>query len=169
MRKLFFSGLLLCLSLNALGQQETEKPSYQQTSQATQSIAEQYFNAYISLDWDIIETLLAETGGFEDPTAELVFGQVKRIGKNETMKGFREGYAGITQMTFNPQRTFFSGQYAIFEGTLDWSIKLTEDKIAETKAMPFVTILKVVNGQVVEHKDFAHYGPFFEAVSATRK
>lgn len=164
LRNVLLISSLLCSFLSSATYAQ-EKPSYQHVSTLTQSVAEKYFKAYIALDWDTVERLLAENGSFEDPTAQLVFGQVKHDTKEATMNNFRNGYAGITHMQFNPSRTFFSGQYAIFEGTLDWSLKLSKDQLAETKAMPFVTILKVDNNKVVEHKDFADYAPFFAAIN----
>ena len=96
---------LLCLCLLAplsAGAQAPApaKPSLAQTSQATQKVAEAYFQAYIARDWDRLEPLLAEAGRFEDPTASSVFGGVGKQGKTAVMQGFREGYASINQMSF---------------------------------------------------------------------
>ncbi len=142
--------------------------AFSQATAATEPVAERYFAAYIAREWDSLAPLLADAGGFSDPTASLVFGEVKHVGKAATMKNFREGYAAITQMEFKRSRAFFSGEHAIFEGTLDWTLALGEGKEAITKAMPFVTILRVQNGQVVEHQDFADYAPFLSAVRAMK-
>jgi hypothetical protein len=77
---------------------------------------------------------------------------------------FREGYAAITHMEFNPSRVFFSGEYAVLEGTLGWTLSLGTGNSATTQAMPFLTVLHVVGGQVIEHRDFADYAPFLAAV-----
>jgi hypothetical protein len=34
--------------------------------------------------------------------------------------------------------------------------------------MPFITVLRVVRGQVLEHRDFADYTPFLAAMRAAR-
>jgi ketosteroid isomerase-like protein len=138
-------------------------PSLASASAATQSVAEPYFKAYIARDWKALEPLLAESGKFSHPTAKLVFGAVEVSGKPQTMKLFRENYAAITSMRFNRTRAFFSGTHAVFEGTLDWTLRLEGGKLAVTTGMPFVTILRVENGQVVEHQDFADYQPFLAA------
>ena len=144
-------------------------PSYDQASQATKNVADAYFKAYIARDWDRLEPLLSKTVGFVDPTAALVFGSVKVQGKAATMKKFRTGYAAIRHMEFHQIRAFHSGEYAVYEGTLDWTLELDNGKQAVTKGMPFVTVLRVVNGHVLEHRDLADYAPFLAAMRATRQ
>lgn len=142
--------------------------SFAERSAATKPVAERYFSAYIARDWDRLEPLLAEESSFVDPTAEPVFGKVERRGKLEVMKNFREGYAAIRHMAFAPTRTVFSGAYAVFEGTLDWTLELDGGKEAVTRNMPFLTILRVQSGVIVEHTDYADYQPFIDAVRRAR-
>ena len=142
--------------------------SFSQASQETQAVADPYFKAYIARDWDHLEPLLADQGGFADPTATLVFGPVKFEGKQATLKNFREGYAAIKHMAFHPIRTFVSGDHAIYEGTLDWTLELRDGKQAVTEGMPFITVLRVADGHVLEHRDFADYTPFLAAMKAAR-
>lgn len=99
-------------------------PTYAQAIEATRGVAEPYFEDYIARQWDRLAPLLAEQGGFEDPTAALVFGPVKQQGKAATLKNFREGYAAIRHMAFHPSRVFYAGEHAVFEGTLDWTLAL---------------------------------------------
>ena len=56
-------------------------------------------------------------------------------------------------------RTIFSGNYAIFEGDLDWTVGIGNGKKVST-VMPTITMLKIENGKVTEHRDFADYHPF---------
>lgn len=139
--------------------------SDQQSNSESQGpdLAERYFAAYIALDWDVLAPMLAEQGSFADLTAEPVFGEVKADGKAAMMKNFREGYAGISHMQFNRTRAFTSGGVAVFEGTLDWDYTLESGKVVVTREMPFVTILKLVDGKVIEHRDYADYQPFIDA------
>jgi len=139
------------------------QPSFEATAAATRAVAEPYFAAYIARDWATLEPLLAASGTFTDPTAEPVFGQVMNVGKAAVMKNFREGYAAIKSMRFNRTRAFVSGPVAVFEGTLDWTLALASGHDVVTQGMPFVTTLRVVDGQVVEHRDYADYHPFVEA------
>jgi ketosteroid isomerase-like protein len=132
-------------------------------SAATRRVAEPYFAAYIDRDWARLEPLLADNGRFADPTAEPLFGKVEFVGKAAVMHNFRENYASIEHMRFEPDRVFASGTFAVFEGRLDWTLALPNGGRAVTRAMPFLTILRVADGQVVEHLDYADYRPFLEA------
>lgn len=144
-----------------------EQQNFGEASAASESVGQAYFDAYIARDWDSLEPLLAGTGSFHDATAELVFGGAEAQGKAAMMTLFREGYAGIRRMELRPLRTFHSGHYAIFEGELDWTLQL--DGGGEVSSvMPFITILRIENGLIVSHRDFADYAPFLTALRATR-
>lgn len=158
-------ALVFALPVTPLWAQE--RPSFDETSAATQTVGQAYFDAYISRDWDRLEPLLADAASFQDETAELVFGGALADGKPAMMTLFRDGYDGITQMTLRPLRTFHSGQYSIFEGELDWTIQLDENR-AVSSVMPFITILRVEDGLVVSHRDYADYAPFLQAARASR-
>jgi len=164
----FIRFVVLGFALTASPGWAQDKPSFSQLSAETRAIAEQYFKAYIARDWDRLEPLLADAGGFEDPTATLVFGSVRFEGKTATLKNFREGYAAIKHMEFHQMRAFVSGEHAVFEGTLDWTLVLRDGKSAVTQGMPFITVLRVVRGRVLEHRDLADYTPFLAAMRAAR-
>lgn len=156
------------LALFAAPVRAQQGPSFSQVSVETRAVADAYFSAYIARDWDRLAPHLADAGGFSDPTAALVFGSVQFEGKVATLKNFREGYAAIEHMAFHPMRAFVSGEHAIYEGTLDWTLALGNGKQAVTKGMPFITVLRVVRGHVLEHRDFADYTPFLAAMRAAR-
>lgn len=145
-----------------------ERPSFDDTSAATQTVGEAYFAAYMERDWDTLEPLLADHGIFRDGTAELVFGSALADGKLAMMTLFREGYEGITRMSLRPLRTIHSGHYAIFEGELDWALMLSADREVAS-VMPIITILRIEDGLVVEHRDYADYAPFLAAARASRE
>ena len=149
------------------GAQAQGAAQFSAASAASEKVGEAYFAAYVARDWDRLEQLLAEGGSFADPTAALVFGPVQNTGKVEVLKKFREGYVAITHMSFNRSRAFFSGHHAVFEGTLDWSLKLKSGKLVVTKAMPLVTVLRIEDGLVVEHRDLADYHPYIDAHRTT--
>lgn len=157
---LFLSVILACAAPPAAAQAPEPLAA---TSAATARVAEGYFEAYIARDWDRLAPLLAEGGGFADPTAEPLFGKVEVTGKRATIDFFRTNYAAIRHMQFNRKRAFFSGRHAVFEGTLDWTLDIGGGKEAITLDMPFVTILRIEDGLVVEHRDFADYQPFVAA------
>ncbi|MGJ8537899.1 MAG: nuclear transport factor 2 family protein [Parasphingopyxis sp.] len=145
-----------------------EQPSFAEMSAATQTVTQAYFDAYIARDWDRLEPLLADAGTFRDVTADPVFGGAGAEGKAAMMALFREGYAGITRMALRPLRTFHSGQHSVFEGELDWTLRL-DDGREVASVMPFITILNVEDGLVVSHRDFADYAPFVAALRASRE
>lgn len=145
-----------------------EEQVYISNGETTRRVAETYFDAYIRRDWTAIEGLISEDGGFSDPTSEQIFGTKPHRGKEETIKAFRSGYAGITAMSANITRTVFSSSYALFEGTLDWTLKLQSGKTIDTKEMPIVVILTIKDGKVVDHKDYADYRSFIEAFRRVR-
>ncbi len=64
-------------------------------SEQTKQIGEAYFNAYVNLDWDKVETLLATQSNFSDPTARLVFGNINISGKAAIVEYFRTAYKGL--------------------------------------------------------------------------
>ena len=168
MRSISRTLLASVLGSLALASGAQQPSSFEQAASATQRVAEPYFAAYIARDWNRLEPLLGDMGRFSDPTALPVFGVVRHEGKTAVMKNFREGYASITHMTFHQVRSFFSGQHAVFEGRLDWTLALGDGRHATTEGMPFVTILQVVNGQIVDHQDLADYKPFVAAVRKAR-
>ncbi|MBC2776381.1 nuclear transport factor 2 family protein [Parasphingopyxis marina] len=161
----------LALALPAAPLAAQQRPNFDATSAETAPVGEAYFAAYIARDWDALEPLLADAASFRDPTAELVFGGALADGKAAMMTLFRQGYAGITRMEFRPLRTLHAGHYAIFEGELDWALDMGdgsgEGRIVES-VMPFVTLLRIEDGLVVEHRDYADYAPFLAAARAAR-
>ena len=142
--------------------------AYAQASAATAPVADAYFAAYTSRDWDALEPLLAAEATFADPTATRVFGGVKSDGKAAIMERFRVGYAGLTHMRFATTRRLVSGDVVIYEGTLDWGLDLG-DGTTVGSVTPMVIVVTVADGKVVEHRDYVDYAPFLEAVRKTRQ
>ncbi|WCL55253.1 nuclear transport factor 2 family protein [Gimibacter soli] len=148
------------LAVPATGAEET-RPTYSGTTEVTAPVADAYFKAYIARDWDALEPLLADAASFEDQTARLVFGGVAREGRLAMMDLFRNGYASIKDMSFNPLRTIHSADFGLYEGVLHWEIDV--NGVIVISETPFVTIVKVLEGKVIEHRDFVDYAPFIAA------
>ena len=159
---LFLPALLLTAPLAA---QATPGDAYRATSDSTRAVGEPYKNAYVTLDWDALEGLLGEEASFQDPTAKLIFGGLLTSGREAMMNKFRNGNAGI-QMSFVETRAIYTGHYAIFEGELSWSSPMQDGRRVSSKDTPFVLVLKVEGGKVVEHRDYADYHPFLDAMAA---
>ena len=142
---------------------------YQSASLSAQETGEAYFAAYLKKEWDTVESLLADHASFRDVTAELLFDSVSHEGKEAVMTIFREGFARITDMRFHETRTLYSGHYALFEGALDWTVVIEDGRAPLSMTMAIMTMLKVGDGLVVEHRDFADYTPFIAAERASRE
>lgn len=165
-------ALLTCAlvtSILSTGPAQAAEPppaNFADLSQINESIGKRYFTAYINKDWDTLEPLLAENGSFEDPTATLVFGAVAQSGRAAMLKNFRENYGAIS-MRFDLKREMFAADHALFEGELNWTYQLPKRQIV-TEKMPMVILLKIENGVIVSHRDFADYRPFIEADQHSR-
>ena len=161
---LVLPALLLSAPLAA---QAPAAKAYLATSDSSRAVGEQYIRAYVALDWDAIESMLADSASFQDPTAQIIFGGRLVSGKAAMLAFFRENYAGLT-MSFVESRSFFSGHYAVIEGELTWSAPLQNGGRVTSKDGAFVLILRIEGGKVVEHRDYTTYKPFIDAMQAMR-
>ena len=166
MRTLLAAFLLAAGMLAAGDAPAQPTPTYRETSARTKEVGERYFAAYIAKDWATVGELLAENGSFADRTAELVFGSTLQQGRAATLAFFGKGYEGV-QMRYRPTRAIHTGHHAVYEGSLDWTLRLGDGRTITTEAMPFVVILRVEAGRVVEHRDYADYHPFVENLRRT--
>jgi hypothetical protein len=161
-------ALLLLLTFAAAGNAMAGDlvDTYQRATDTSRRVGDAYFAAYIAKDWDRLAPMLAPDASFADPTAQQVFeNSVAWVGKDVMLQKFRSAYAPLT-MKFTPLRTVHSGTYALYEGTLDWTLNLPKRSIRSS--MPFVSILRIEKGLVVEHRDIADYRPFIAAEIASR-
>lgn len=150
------------------GTTKDKPPSHADATAATRDVAGRYFAAYVDRRWDDLAPLAGEAITFHDPTAELVFGSQRHEGKAALLKLFREGYASITTMRFAPVRRFASGPVAVFEGDLDWTLRLQDGRLVHS-VTPIVTTLRVADGRVVEHVDLVDYQPFLDSLARLRR
>lgn len=160
-------ALSLCQPTLAADGASPAKPDLDAVNAQTRAVAQRYFDAYVARDWDRLEPLLADNADFQDSTATLVFGGVRRDGKAAMMALFRQDYVGISKMEFRQTRALQFGHDALFEGELDWAVDMGGGRIVAS-VMPFVSAIHVVDGKVVHHRDFADYRPFIAADRASR-
>lgn len=163
---LAIAGCMLAMGA-PLSAQTAPKQDYAAVGAATAPVADAYFAAYTSRDWDALEPLLAEGASFQDPTATHVFGGVLSEGRSAMMERFRVGYAGITHMEFAMDRRLVSAETAIYEGALHWGLDLGNGTSVDSLT-PMVIVLTVEGGKVVRHRDYVDYAPFIAAVRAAR-
>lgn len=144
-----------------------QKVGYTQQSAATATVADAYIDAYIAKDWNRVEPLLSDNATFHDPTAEVLFGSKQKDGKPSVMAAFREGYEAVTKMTLHRTRVLNAGNYGIVEGELEWSVKFPGDRLVQSRG-PFIIIVRVEGGKVVEHRDYLDYAQFIKDERASR-
>lgn len=164
-RLILAAGLCAC-AMPALAQ-DTPPPSYAEVSAQTAPVGEAYIAAYTSRDWDALEPLLADDASFHDPTATLVFGDIRSETRAAMMERFRVGYAGLTHMEWSGIRTIVAGEVAVAEGVLHWGLDIGGGKTVDS-VTPMVIVVTVKDGKVVSHRDYIDYAPFLKEVREAR-
>lgn len=160
--------IILTILFTHLAIDAQQKITFKDATDVTQDIATKYFNAYMAIDWNKLDALAHDEITFEDPTAELLFGEKKPAGKQAVMKNFRDTYASITNMTPKLTRTFFSGNSGIFEMDLSFSFKNRQNGIT-TITMPLVVVITVKNGKVIAHRDYGDYREYVKQMKAAQE
>lgn len=147
--------------------QNIDIPAFEQASAETARIAEAYFNAYASMDWDRLEPMLHDEVSFADPTAKQIFQGIDLAGKEAVIGLFRQYNQSLEAMSFEKDRLIASGDSAVMIGTLDWTMRLGPERSVRTQ-MPFATVITVKDGKVIAHRDYGDYREFTKALTATR-
>lgn len=145
----------------------TGPTAYLQAGAATAPVADAYLKAYIGLDWDRLETMLADDASFHDPTAARLFTGLAAQGKARMMTTFRTNYAGLKRMAFRSTRTIHSGDLALYQGDLDYTLDMGDGRDV-TSVAPMVIVIEVRDGKVASHRDYVDYAPFIAAERASR-
>ncbi|QNM95971.1 nuclear transport factor 2 family protein [Chitinimonas koreensis] len=162
-----FAAILVALLVAAIPATATADDRFAAETAAMAPVADAYFEAYIRLDWDHLEPLLADDANFRDPTSALVFGGVGAEGKAAMMRKFRTAYTSLRQMGFTKKRIIHSGNFALYEGDLSWTVDMGDGRDVSS-VTPIVIVLEVRGGKVVSHRDYVDYAPFLAAERATR-
>lgn len=160
-------GLALALCLCQAKAQTPAPVKPEALTAQTRSVAEPYFQAYMQRDWDTLAPLLAEQASFTDPTAEQTFGATAYLGRDAMMASFRKNYASLQHMNFRPGQVFFFGEWAVFNGTLDWTLKMPAGEIVSSST-PYQATIRVVSGKVLHHQDLVDYQPFLRGLREAR-
>lgn len=173
LRNLALSSLILASGAYAFGSDGGElfpqERAYLARSELTKSIAEPYFLAYIARDWSAMEALMHTDVSWQDPTAEQLFSGKTVQGKSKALDHLRKTFSGILHMDARVTRRLFSANHAIFESALDWTSALGAEKSMTVRATPFVVVLRIQEGKVVEHTDYADYHGFISEYQRSRR
>ncbi len=160
--------VLLFILFAAIAGNAQEKDTFAETTAATKTVASKYFELYMGMDWDKLALLMHNDITFEDPTANILFGEKRPVGKENVLKNFREGYASLTSMKADISRSFFSGEIGIFELDLTFGFR-NRYKTITTVKMPLVVTIAVKDGKVIQHRDFGDYTEYVKQIKAAQK
>ncbi len=161
-------AFIFIFTLIAVGAVDAQPPKeFLDTTAKTKEVATKYFDLYMAMDWDRLETMLHLDSSFQDPTAALIFSGEKESGKAAMMKKFREGYASLTSMKAKLSRTFFSSSVGVFELDLTFGFRNRQKGIT-TITMPLVVVITVRDGKVIEHRDFGDYTEYLKQLKAAQ-
>lgn len=148
--KLFVALFFLFMSIAAVAQ-----PKFRAITDSTKTVAERYFKNYARLGFDSMAVDMANDYSFEDPTARILFQGLRINGKEQAIENFKKNYT-FFNVSIPVTRTYFSGNYGVFEGVYKFSVNVPNNETMSFE-IPIVVIIKVENGKVIEHRDFADY------------
>lgn len=126
------------------------------------AIAKDYLKMYSRNDLNGMEKYYTDTSNFIDPTANDAFNTNQYVGKGKesVLKTFKEVFDSTkdTYFNFDLKTTFYSGNYVMMNSTFSM---ILPDTWSEGKnvyvSIPVLTILKIKNGKILEHIDYANY------------
>ena len=147
--------------------QRIDIPAFEQASAETARVAEAYFIAYASMDWDTLEPMLHDEVSFADPTAKQIFQGIDLVGKDAVIGLFRQYNQSLEAMSFTKDKMIASGDTAMMIGTLDWTMRIAGGKKVRT-LMPISTVITVKDSKVIAHRDYGDYREFTKALAAAR-
>jgi hypothetical protein len=159
MLKQTFIALVACIGLGATALAQAEAPEMSDAER----IARQYMTYYSDVDIEGMETLLAESVVFSDPTA---MGQGiegpdglrfdTRDSAMEMLRGFRDS-SGVIELGFVWDTVFESNNRVVFMGHVNALYPSQTEGMAFRWRAAQTTVITVRDGLVIEQLDFANY------------
>jgi ketosteroid isomerase-like protein len=153
---------IACVACIGLGTTVLAQDTTSDMSDAEQ-IARQYMAFYSNVDIEGMETLLADTAVFADPTAMgpgiegldgLQFDGIEAA--MEMLRGFRDS-SGVIELGFVWDTVFESNNRVVFMGHVNALYPSQSDGMVFRWRAAQTTVITVRDGQVVNHLDFANY------------
>lgn len=117
-------------------------------------VAARYLELTFDRRYDALLELYASDAVFSDPTAE-VFGDPELAGPvvgASAIVALQKGW-GLDRVEFHEDVGFTVGQYSVHRGTLTVGYAGSDAEVA----LPFATVLRIVDGRVAERIDHAEY------------
>ncbi|MCZ6836493.1 MAG: nuclear transport factor 2 family protein [Planctomycetota bacterium] len=139
-----------------------------------ETIARNYVHHYLQMKYREMASLLDEDAVFVDPTAAHVGQSVPVEGRSNMIDSFQHAIGVLSDIQFDPARSFFFQNHAVFAGQSHFVIAgsalgLPQERVA-FKDVPLMIVLTIEGGKVVKHYDYTDYEGFqkqFDAIKDT--
>lgn len=122
--------------------------------------AEAYLAVYLARDYPAMLPLMAQDAVFTDPTSTMFGTPLHHEGAQAIVDWLTEVGTGVESVEFLIDRSFVSGEYAVFEGTYRTSgslVGLGYPDLHTTLVHRGITTIRVVDGKVALHLDVIDY------------
>jgi len=122
--------------------------------EATRSVTDRYLELTFSQQYDALLEVYSEDAVFFDPTGDVFDGPVAAgpLKGAANIVAVQKGW-GLAETEFQIRASFTVGEYSVYRGTLR-----TRYQGSNAWAdIPFVTVLRAVEGRIVERTDFGEY------------
>lgn len=133
-------------------------PSQVHGNAAVIAHAEVYLDAYARLDITALEGMYTEDALFNDPTSaniQGIGGPFVWRGRAEILARIHDWAKTIKSLTYEVERVYEASNHVVFVGAVKPLVK-TEKGDVEYR-YPIVTIVTIVSGRVLEHRDYTDY------------
>jgi len=122
--------------------------------QSTKDISTSYLKLDAALDYELLKDLYHDDVSFRDPTGEVFQGPSsgRRTEGVDAVVEMQRSW-GLTGSEFEPTHSFYVGEYAVHRGTYRAQFGESQPWID----IPFFTVHRVVNGKIIERRDFGEY------------
>lgn len=121
---------------------------------STRAVADRYLALTFNQEYDALLDVYAEDATFFDPTGEVFAGPVADgpLQGADAIVALQKSW-GLQGSEFDVDTSFSVGEYSLHRG----SLRVRYDAAGPWTEFPFVTVLRVRSGRVIERTDFGAY------------
>lgn len=139
--------------------------------QTTEQIAEEYLRAFYDLDYEKLKSFYTASSCWHDPsTAVILQNAPESIGRDKIIADLRSGFNGVFDASYEIEKAFYSGPYAILWGTYSYKIPakyfqgLQSSSAIFNFSIPMATNLLIRDGKVLKHLEHGDWASWSEQV-----
>lgn len=149
------SGIIAVASFLAFNISSTLYASDDRTG--IDQIVDRYLAAYKKLDSGSAKPLLAQDFRFIDPTSESLESPFITYGREAVLQKWRDYLDTVDEHIFilDIERRYSYSGHVVLIGKGGWR-SVANGTVSEAR-MPFVTVISVQDGMIVEHRDYVDY------------